>query len=239
MSKDATPPVNEDEARPPDAADGSFCFVSVGVARGRGRVGQGGRREPARARGAARRRRLEAYAGKEADSARESARAGAPGHAARHRRPLDGPPLEMDYLREGIGLRAVGQRDPLVEYKRRPSRCSAGSSASSTRTFCARSCTSSSIRETAPVAPKRGVAYSAPTEDIHLRRSRQAGRRERRRSLLRGDGTGRRDVGKAGAAPGAATVVKDKEDPWADVGRNDPCPCGSGKKYKKCHGANA
>ena len=33
--------------------------------------------------------------------------------------------------------------------------------------------------------------------------------------------------------------VKDKEDPYADVGRNDPCPCGSGKKYKKCHGANA
>jgi preprotein translocase subunit SecA len=37
----------------------------------------------------------------------------------------------------------------------------------------------------------------------------------------------------------AATVVKDKDDAWADVGRNDPCPCGSGKKYKKCHGATA
>jgi preprotein translocase subunit SecA len=33
--------------------------------------------------------------------------------------------------------------------------------------------------------------------------------------------------------------VKDKADPFADVGRNDPCPCGSGLKYKKCHGANA
>jgi preprotein translocase subunit SecA len=39
-----------------------------------------------------------------------------------------------------------------------------------------------------------------------------------------------------GGAP-TATVVKDKADPWTDVGRNDPCPCGSGKKYKKCHGA--
>ena len=37
----------------------------------------------------------------------------------------------------------------------------------------------------------------------------------------------------------AATVVKDKDDKWADVGRNDPCPCGSGKKYKKCHGSSA
>ena len=35
----------------------------------------------------------------------------------------------------------------------------------------------------------------------------------------------------------AATYVKDKDDPFANVGRNDPCPCGSGKKYKKCHGA--
>jgi preprotein translocase subunit SecA len=32
------------------------------------------------------------------------------------------------------------------------------------------------------------------------------------------------------------TYVKDKEDPFANVGRNDPCPCGSGKKFKKCHG---
>ena len=31
------------------------------------------------------------------------------------------------------------------------------------------------------------------------------------------------------------TYEKDKNDPYANVGRNDPCPCGSGKKYKKCH----
>ena len=41
------------------------------------------------------------------------------------------------------------------------------------------------------------------------------------------------------SAPGAATVVKDKSDPYANVGRNEPCPCGSGKKFKHCHGANA
>ena len=33
------------------------------------------------------------------------------------------------------------------------------------------------------------------------------------------------------------TYVKDKDDIFANVGRNDPCPCGSGKKFKKCHGA--
>ena len=44
-------------------------------------------------------------------------------------------------------------------------------------------------------------------------------------------------ISAASAASGgvrAATVVKDREDPWATVGRNDPCPCGSGKKFKKC-----
>ena len=34
----------------------------------------------------------------------------------------------------------------------------------------------------------------------------------------------------------AKTYVKDKDDPYQNVGRNDPCPCGSGKKYKNCHG---
>jgi preprotein translocase subunit SecA len=37
----------------------------------------------------------------------------------------------------------------------------------------------------------------------------------------------------------AKTVARDKSDPYANVGRNDQCPCGSGKKYKKCHGAAA
>ena len=45
----------------------------------------------------------------------------------------------------------------------------------------------------------------------------------------------------AGSAPKPApakpqTYVKDKDDPFANVGRNDPCPCGSGLKFKKCHG---
>ena len=41
------------------------------------------------------------------------------------------------------------------------------------------------------------------------------------------------------AAAKPQTFEKDKDDPFADVGRNDPCPCGSGLKYKKCHGKNA
>ena len=37
----------------------------------------------------------------------------------------------------------------------------------------------------------------------------------------------------------SSTVVKDQDDPYANVGRNDMCPCGSGLKYKKCHGKDA
>ena len=38
------------------------------------------------------------------------------------------------------------------------------------------------------------------------------------------------------AAAKPQTYTKDKDDPFANVGRNEPCPCGSGLKYKKCHG---
>jgi uncharacterized protein YecA (UPF0149 family) len=41
-------------------------------------------------------------------------------------------------------------------------------------------------------------------------------------------------AGRGGSTP---TVTKDKDDPYANVGRNEPCPCGSGKKFKRCHGA--
>jgi preprotein translocase subunit SecA len=40
------------------------------------------------------------------------------------------------------------------------------------------------------------------------------------------------------AIPGVAGGPAGKTGDWSNVGRNDPCPCGSGKKFKKCHGAN-
>ena len=44
------------------------------------------------------------------------------------------------------------------------------------------------------------------------------------------------EVPKAAPTGPVTTVVKDKNDPWANPERNKPCPCGSGLKYKKCHG---
>jgi preprotein translocase subunit SecA len=40
-----------------------------------------------------------------------------------------------------------------------------------------------------------------------------------------------------GGEPAAAAISAVAPNPYAGVGRNDPCPCGSGKKFKKCHGA--
>jgi preprotein translocase subunit SecA len=58
--------------------------------------------------------------------------------------------------------------------------------------------------------------------------------RARSLSQLQGQGARGKGQGAAGAAAGAGAATD-----WSSVGRNDPCPCGSGKKFKKCHGANA
>jgi preprotein translocase subunit SecA len=91
------------------------------------------------------------------------------------------------------------------------------------------------VEETAPVVPVRNaVSYSAPTESSIFVGAADAA------DAVGVTGPSVEQIAAASAAAGgakAATVVKDKADPWANVGRNDPCPCGSGKKYKKCHGA--
>ncbi|MGV8083157.1 MAG: preprotein translocase subunit SecA [Coriobacteriia bacterium] len=143
---------------------------------------------------------------------------------------------EMDYLKEGIGLRAMGQRDPLVEYKRDAYEMFAALvnqiNEDFLRTVMHIQIVFEPVPETAPVLS--AANYSAPTES----------------SIFSGATAAADSFGVGGPTPGqiaaasaaagsgkAATVVKDKDDPWANVGRNDPCPCGSGKKYKKCHGA--
>ena len=145
--------------------------------------------------------------------------------------------LEMDYLREGIGLRAMGQRDPLVEYKGEAFEMFSALVASVNQDFL-RTILHVEVVVEEPVSLTSGVArsmsYSAPTEQSIFSGAVQAA------SAAGVEGPSPEAIAAASASAGgakAATVVKDKADPWADVGRNDPCPCGSGKKYKKCHGA--
>jgi preprotein translocase subunit SecA len=148
---------------------------------------------------------------------------------------------EMDYLKEGIGLRAMGQRDPLVEYKSEAYEMFSHLVAGINEDFIRTVMHIQVVPQQPPPeeeAPK-GVSYSAPSEQSIFTGAVEAA------SQAGVSGPSPEAIEAAGRAAGGterratATVVKDKDDPYADVGRNDPCPCGSGKKYKKCHGASA
>jgi len=146
---------------------------------------------------------------------------------------------EMDYLKEGIGLRAMGQRDPIVEYKNEAYEMFSGLVQQVNEDFLRTLMHIQIVFEPEPEPAQMlsNVSYSAPTESSIFAGAAQAA------AAAGVDGPSPDQIAAAAAVAGgtskAATVVKDKQDPWADVGRNDPCPCGSGKKYKKCHGANA
>ena len=99
---------------------------------------------------------------------------------------------DMDYLRAGIGLRAMGQRDPLTEYQREAY---------------------DMFAEMVDSVKRDAVRYLFRVELAKPKTEPQ-----------------RVEAAPTGPAP-AKQAVSDK------VGRNDPCPCGSGKKYKRCHGA--
>jgi preprotein translocase subunit SecA len=148
---------------------------------------------------------------------------------------------EMDYLKEGIGLRAMGQRDPLVEYKSEAYEMFSGLVQSINEDFLRTVMHIQIVLEPEPEPSPllRNVNYSSPSESTIFSQSSPIAQAAARSV----SGPSPDAIAAASAAAGggakAATVIKDKDNPWENVGRNDPCPCGSGKKYKKCHGANA
>ncbi|MBP2668182.1 MAG: preprotein translocase, SecA subunit [Deltaproteobacteria bacterium] len=117
--------------------------------------------------------------------------------------------LSMDHLKEGIGLRGYAQKDPLKEYQRE------GFDLFSDLVYRIKE---ESLRRLFLVKVQR-------EEERASLPSREAARRPGRVSLNRGD------IKSAGQTTQKRTGSK--------VGRNDPCPCGSGKKYKKCCGQGA
>ena len=147
---------------------------------------------------------------------------------------------EMDYLKTGIGLRAFGQRDPLVEYKNEAYRAFSQMTSSMYEEYLRTLLRLQVAVNQAPQMPAQPdplagrVNYSSPEKTLG-----QTGVG----SAVREQQAARAAEQAAGSAPKPTekpqTYVKDKEDPFANVGRNDPCPCGSGLKYKKCHGRDA
>ncbi|HLJ24095.1 MAG TPA: preprotein translocase subunit SecA [Candidatus Acidoferrales bacterium] len=117
--------------------------------------------------------------------------------------------LTLDHLKEGIGLRGYGQKDPLVEFKKE---------AFVLFEDMMGRIDSETVRYLFLVQPAR------PEDEARELERRQ--RRQQQEMQLQ-----------AGAA--AAAEQPKPVRTGAKVGRNDPCPCGSGKKYKKCHGAAA
>ncbi|MDQ3991929.1 MAG: SEC-C metal-binding domain-containing protein, partial [Actinomycetota bacterium] len=108
---------------------------------------------------------------------------------------------EMDYLEEGIHLRAYGQRDPLVEYQNEAHKMFEAMKASIEDEFVKYIYRVELVRQDEPARPRPQRLVAAHGKD------------------------------EARAATGQITSDK--------VPRNAPCPCGSGKKYKKCHGLSA
>ena len=146
--------------------------------------------------------------------------------------------LTLDHLRHGIFLRAYGQRDPLNEYKREAFELFAGML--------------DEVRSETTMLLNHVELQVAEPEAAVVRRAPQKMHEGRRDPALAGAGAeamAAEEVG-AGAGPGPgplpprpvvtrrAAAEIDPDDPatWGKVPRNAPCPCGSGKKYKHCHG---
>jgi len=131
----------------------------------------------------------------------------------------------LDALREGIGLRAYGQHNPLVTYKKEAHEMFQ-ELLDAIRHDVTRAILRVQVQVQAPPQPvQQPPARRRPTAP---RRAAAAAAGDRRRTARKSRGKGRQKASKrATAQPQAA---------YGKVGRNDPCPCGSGKKYKKCCG---
>jgi preprotein translocase subunit SecA len=163
---------------------------------------------------------------------------------------------EMDHLRDGIGLRGVGQRDPLVEYQREAYEAFQTIRAQIKQEAASYFFYLPVQREPAPTSAASSAQGAgeklpaAPTPKVSRPALRDDPRRPEPKRLsytssttgpegTSGDGSASYAVetspGAFAASSGSArqAVEHARED---KIGRNDPCPCGSGLKYKRCHG---
>ena len=146
---------------------------------------------------------------------------------------------EMDYLREGIGLRAYSQRDPLVEYQREGFDMFAammdGIKAEAVGFMfnleVAVEEEEEAEEEPVPEPMQQAVPVADARESPHIR-AKGLERPKQPVNLSYSAPTAEGEVEVRGG-----TTVTNADDPYAGVGRNAECPCGSGKKFKKCHGA--
>jgi preprotein translocase subunit SecA len=133
---------------------------------------------------------------------------------------------ELDELKEGIGLRAYGQRDPLIEYKMDAFRLFAEMMEETNREVAAL------VMKAGPLVGGQQARQAAPVQRRRLdpHRAQETHAAPESSYGVNTGGNGASAASKDPTAKAQPIQVGDK------VGRNDPCPCGSGKKYKQCHG---
>jgi preprotein translocase subunit SecA len=137
----------------------------------------------------------------------------------------------MEHLRDGIGLRGYGQRDPKQEYKKEGYDVFMTMMASTSSSVCSKVFKVQVKRENEIERIER--------EDAEKHAAQQRAMQMRHGSESPGAGG---DDEAAPAAPRVSArpqprIVQPVRREGPKVGRNDPCPCGSGQKFKKCHGA--
>jgi preprotein translocase subunit SecA len=158
--------------------------------------------------------------------------------------------LSMDHLKEGIGLRGYGQKDPLIEYKKEgfemfQDMMERIEDETIRYLFFLRI----EVAGTEIPLPYPELEDDEEDEQIETHPEPEpalaavAAQREAEKSVLDLTRNIQRKKEKELAAlqfaggESSTTTKQSASNPYKNVGRNDPCPCGSGKKYKRCHGA--
>ncbi|MFD0704912.1 preprotein translocase subunit SecA [Alloscardovia venturai] len=165
---------------------------------------------------------------------------------------------EMDYLKDGIGLRGMGQRDPLVEYQREGYQMY-NSMVDSIKEETIQLLFNIDIEQVArdaeateEASEEEDLSYSAPLEDVSDSDDEAAAALEEEDTQLHishsyeGHVTGAAPISHAEGKVPTTKRPKSEElhSDWSDgrtfpgTAKNAPCPCGSGRKYKMCHGRN-
>jgi preprotein translocase subunit SecA len=137
---------------------------------------------------------------------------------------------EMDYLREGINLRAMGQQDPLVAWQQEGFKMFGALMEGIDDDYLRYVMHVEAISNEVPEAALEGAVYEAAEDPVADVASVQA------MAIAAGVPVEQLEA-QAPVSEVPETLVPVVKDPTQKVGRNEPCWCGSGKKYKFCHGA--
>ena len=138
---------------------------------------------------------------------------------------------EMDYLQEGINLRALGQKDPLSEWQREGYEMFGQLMSTVDREYVQYVMHVQVVQEEAPqIKPVGNFSYTAPEDPSSAQTAGPA-------AALATTSQTEAEGGEAPPAPEPESQRPVVKTEWEKTPRNAPCPCGSGKKYKACHGA--